>query len=119
MDKFEFNPDISLDRAEQSSLASIIAQPGFAVVQKIGKSCVDSFVVAWINKEQDEDVLRAHRHAKVAAQFYTMLIQRIKDEVDEYIHTQPQEKPLDVAQSLDIGEYIQNNYDEKEEEPFI
>lgn len=112
----DFNPEVELDRTEQSALASIVAQPGFAVIQKIGRACVDQFVVSWINQTEDKDVLRAHMHAKVAAQLYTALINNIKFHVDTYIHSQPQEKPIDVAASLDIGEYTQPG--EMEEEPF-
>ncbi len=101
----DFNPEVNLDRAEQSALASVTSQPGFAVIQKIGRACVDQFVVKWINQTTDEDILRAHRHAKVAAQLYTAFISEIKLQVDEYMHAQPQDKPVDVAASLDIGEF--------------
>ncbi len=109
-----FSPEVHLDRNEQSALQSVVAQPGFAVIQKIGRACVDKFVVKWMNQETDEDILRAHKHAKVAAQLYTALLNEIKYQVDDYIHTQPQEKPIDVAEALDIGEFTH-----EEEEPLI
>jgi hypothetical protein len=115
MEELKFNPDIELDRSEQSALASIIAQPGFKVIQKIGKACVDQFVVDWINQVKEEDVIRAHHHAKVAAQFYTMLVSRIKNEVDTYINTQPEETPVDVTEGiLDIGEYVHGEIEQEE-----
>lgn len=113
-----FNPEVNLDRAEQAALASIIAQPGWAVVQKIGKACVDQFVVQWINQVKEDDVIRTHKHAKVAAQFYTSLLNNIKFEVEKYIHTQPQIKPLDPTEVLDIGEYTHST-DEIEEESIL
>ena len=113
----DFNPEVNLDRTEQSALASVVSQPGFAVIQKIGKACVDQFVVSWLNQIEEKDVLRAHSHAKVAAQFYTALLNNIKFEVDEYIHTQPQDKPVDVAAVLDIGEFAHEG--DAEEEPLF
>ncbi len=119
MEKLEgFNPDIELDRGEQSSLAAILAQPGFKVLQKIGKACVDQFVVSWINQTKEEDVLRAHRHAKVAAQFYTAFLQTVHNEVSDYIHSQPQDKPVDSTEALDIGEHVAYGAD-LEEEPIV
>jgi len=67
-----------------------------------------------MNQETDEDILRAHRHAKVAAQLYTAFLSEIKLQVDDYIHAQPQDKPVDVAASLDIGEFS-----DAEEEPLL
>ena len=57
-----------------------------------------------INQYEDEDVLRAHRYAKVAAKFYTMLAESINFQVETYILTQPNEKPIDSGAGLDIGE---------------
>ena len=115
-----FNPDIQLDRAEQASLASTVSQPGFADIQKIGKACVDTFVVNWINQEKEEDVLRAHKYAKISAMLYTMLIARISSEVYDYVHTQPQPnaKPIDSTEDLDIGEHTKYGEDVAEESTF-
>lgn len=119
MEKLEgFNPEIDLDRGEQSSLAAVYSQPGFKVIQKIGKACVDQFVVSWINQVKEEDVIRAHRHAKVAAQLYTAIMQSIHNEVSDYIHTQPQEKPVDSTEALDIGEHVAYGADVEEEPLF-
>jgi hypothetical protein len=113
-----FNPEIHLERAEQSALASIVAQPGFAVLQKICRACVDSFVVSWINKDTEEEVIRAHSRAKVSAQFYTLMLNHINEQVDAYVHDQPQTKPLDVTENLDIGEYTDPDNPEEEEPLF-
>jgi hypothetical protein len=104
-DKIEFNPDIELDRGEVSALAAIVSQPGFAVLNKIGKACVDQFVVTWINQDKPDDVVRAHHRAKVAAQVYTALMQRIQYEVDMYIQSQPNDKPIEAGIGVDLGEH--------------
>ncbi len=103
-----FNPEITLDRAEQSNLASIVSQPGFAVIQKIGKSIVDQFVRVAINQKEDEDVLKAHRNAKIAAQIYTMMIERIKAEVIIYVATQEQEQETTVESidNLELQDFV-------------
>ena len=104
-EKVEFNPDIDLDRSEQGALTSIVSQPGFAVLQKIGKSCVDQFLVDWINTNNDEDIIRAHHYAKVAAMFYTRFIARINNEVNYYVDSQPSEKPVESGIGIDLGEH--------------
>ena len=115
-DQLEFNPDIELDRGDQAALAAIVSQPGFKVFQKIGKACVDQFIVDLINKTKDEDVLLYHRYAKSAALFYTRLISRINFEVELYINTIPSEKPIEAGVGVDIGEYA-NPETFGEEEP--
>jgi len=109
-----FNPEVVLDRAEQSHLASVVSQPGFAVIQKIGKSIVDQFVRVAINQKEDEDVLKAHRNAKIAAQIYTMLIEHIKTEVMMYIQIKDSEEPT-VVESGDNLEL--QDFNEEEEPP--
>lgn len=108
----KFNPDIELNRGEQAALTSIVGQPGFQTLLTIGRSCVDGFVVDWLNQEEDKDILRAHRYAKVASQFWTMFIDRINNTVIEYTHSIPSEKPIESAENIDIGEYtnIDDNY---------
>jgi len=106
MENFDkFDPDIHIGQDEAAALAAIMAHPGFKVVQKICRACVDQFIVGWINQVEDADVLRAHRHAKVAAQLYTMQLRMMKNVVDDYIHSQPTDKPIDSAEALDIGEF--------------
>jgi hypothetical protein len=105
IEKLEFSPDIELERGEQSSLASIVSQPGFKVLERLGKACVDQFVVKWINQEKPDDVIRAHHRAKVAAQFYTGLIARIYSEVDYYLQSQPNDTPIEAGIGVDLGEH--------------
>jgi len=103
-EKLEFNPELELDRGEVSALAAIVSQPGFTVLQKIGKACVDQFVVKWINQEKPDDVIRAHHRAKVAAQVFTALMQRIQYEVETYVQSQPNDKPIEAGIGVDLGE---------------
>ena len=116
----EFRPEIDIDRAEQSALASIVSQPGFAVLQKIGKCCVDQFVVKYLNtpSENEKEVLSAHRSARVAAQLWTSLLANIRFEVEEYVGSIPSDEPVESAQNLDLGEYTRPG-DYVDEEPLI
>jgi hypothetical protein len=106
LDVKTYDPDMQLNHQEVADLAGIVYHPGFKVFQKLAKSVVDQFVVSWINKEKDEEVLRAHRHAKVAAQFYTMLIKRIDQEVTDLVtSTKLDQTPIDSAAALDLDGY--------------
>jgi hypothetical protein len=98
-----YEPEIQLNQQEVADLAGIVYHPGFKVFQKIGKSVVDQFVVSWINQKTDEEVLIAHKLAKAAAQFYTMLIKRIDQEVTDLVtSTKLDQTPLDSAAALDL-----------------
>jgi hypothetical protein len=120
MENFDvIEPDIVINQDEAAALAAIMVHPGFKVVQKISRSCVDSFIQGWINKETDEEIIRAHRHAKVAAQLYTMQLRRMRNVVDEYMHLHQDEKPIDVTESLDIGEFVKPGTEDTDEEPLF
>lgn len=117
MDLFtEFNPEIRLDRQEQSALASIVGQPGFQVLQKIGKACVDQFVVSSLNTpdEDEEAVLSKHRSARIAAQLWSSLIANIRFEVESYIGSIPNDTPVESAENIDLGEYVHQGFEEEE-----
>lgn len=112
----EFKPELDLDRTEQAQLASIVGQPGFQVLQKIGKACVDQFVVASLNTpdEDEKAVLSKHRSARIAAQLWTSLIANIRFEVEEYIGGMPKDMPIESAENLDLGEYVHPGIAEEE-----
>jgi hypothetical protein len=100
-----YEPEISLSAQEIGYLSGLVYHPGFAFFQKIGKSTVDRFILAWLNQKTDADIIEAHRSAKVAAQLYTMLINRINQEVTDYRDTvKENSKPVDSGESLDMGE---------------
>lgn len=114
----EFEPVIELSPDEAGMLAAIMSHPGFKVIQKICKSTVDQFAVAMLNADEADEkrILSLHRSAKVAAQLYTMQLNRMKNAVNDYIQSQPSDKPIDVAEALDIGAYTRVG--EEEEESF-
>lgn len=100
-----FTPVLNLDAQELADLASILPHPGMKVLQKIGRSCVDQFAVSMINAEMDDDVLRKHKYAKVAAQLLTAIVNRVNQEVQDYAaRPRVDDPPLDIAKDLDIGD---------------
>lgn len=113
----DFNPEIEISPSEAGELAAVMAHPGFKVIQKISRCCVDMFVKDWINQDTEEKILKAHKYAKVAAMLYTMQLNNMTMVVDTYVHSKPSSKPIDVAEALDIGEYSHEG-DQTEEEPF-
>jgi hypothetical protein len=116
-----FAPDTTLNSRERQELAMIIAQPGFKVMQNLWKSCVSSFNLALINTPEDSTdlIVARHRSAKVAAQLYTLFVNRINEEVFNINNApRPYDKPLDISNDLDIGEYTKYGADIEEEEPF-
>ena len=114
----EFNPEINVSMDDASNLAAVMSHPGFKVIQKISRACVDTFVGNWLNQETDEGVLRTHQYAKVAAMLYTMQLNRMKSIVDDFTHSQPSDTPVDVAAALDIGEFTPYGEDVVEEPLF-
>ena len=113
-----FNPEVAVTPDEAASLAAVMAHPGFKVVQKISRACVDSLVGEWLNQEKPDDVVRLHGYAKVAAMLYTMQLNRMNFIRETFIHSQPSDKPIDVAAALDIGEYTREG-EEMVEEPLF
>jgi hypothetical protein len=103
---FTFKPELVLDQQEIAELAAVIGQPGFKVVAKIHRTCVDWFVRQLINTDvKDKDAIIArHMQSQTAAQLYTLVLDSINNTVDEYIHSRPSDKPVDAVQGLDFGE---------------
>jgi hypothetical protein len=120
MDKItEFNPELNLDRSDQSALASIVNQPGFKIIERIGKYCADQFILNMLNTDEtsEDDILIRFKMAKVGAQYHTMFMNAIVNEVVQYVHSTPSDKPIESAENLDIGEYTHPDQD-MVEEPF-
>ena len=103
---FTFKPELMLDQQELSELVAIYGQPGFKVINKIHRTCVDWFVKQLINAPatDKEEVLVRHLQSQVAAQLYTLLLDSINNMVSEHIHSQPSAKPVEAAQGLDFGD---------------
>lgn len=109
-DKFEFKPELELDQQDISELAAVYGQPGFKVICKIHRTCVDWFIKQLVNTDgvKKDDVLVRHMQAQVAAQLYTLMLDSINNVVAEYIHSRPSDKPVNAAPGLDFGEDIES-----------
>lgn len=118
----EFNPQIILTTEEKVNLSIVAVQPGYGVIHKILRSCVDALAVDLLNTDAAEadKVLARHRSAQVAAQLFEMLTNRINNEV--YLAGAPKADP--VEDPLDLGEvdteydYGNTGFDSMDEEPF-
>jgi len=116
MEITSFTPELELDRADESALASIVSQPGWKVFEKIGKVVADQFILKALNTDatKEADMVIRMRMAQVAAQYHTMLFNIVSNTVTEYIHSQPSDKPIESAEAIDIGEYSRPGYAEGE-----
>ena len=103
---FSFKPELVLDQQEMSELAAVYGQPGFKVINKIHRTCVDWFVKQLINTDatKPEAVLIRHQQSQIAAQLYTLLLDSINNTVSEYIHSMPSDKPVNAIEGLDFGD---------------
>lgn len=110
----DFQPELVLTQQQVADLAGIIFHPGFAVFQLIGKSAVDQFVTNCLNQEDEDEILSAHKSAKVAAQLYTMWLTRMKNEVHDYSNTiKDKDKIEDPTANLDMGGMTALNIEEE------
>jgi hypothetical protein len=112
-----FNPVVELQPEEIASIAAILAHPGFKAYMKIWKGVVDNFVVKFLNVDYADDnkILKYHMVAKLAAQMFTDVTNRVNEEVDQFISSRPSDIPVDVtANLLDMGEIATS-----EEEPLF
>lgn len=104
----EFNPEITLDRSQQAALAQTCSptNEGWRVVHLICRSEVDKFILDAINTDatKEADMLMRMRLAKVAAQLYEGVTNRINYEVQKYTGGVASKEPVDVTEGLlDIG----------------
>lgn len=103
----EFNPDLQLSGHEQGALAMTIASEGWKVAQSIMRNEVDKFVLVLLNTETTDEkaILDAHRNAKLTAMLLEGIVRRISHEVDNYVSSRPNVKPIgDITENiLDIG----------------
>jgi len=103
---FVFNPELHLEQSELSDLASVFSHPGFKVLIKVQRTCVDFFIRQWLNSDiaNDQEILALHRQAKTAAQLSTLFLDTMKNAIYDYTHSQPSDEPIDGAPGLDFGE---------------
>jgi hypothetical protein len=103
-------PEIELTSDERVQLYQTISTPGQAVVMKIFKAVVDGYITRMLNTpDGDKDTVYARfLMTKCAGQLFTLLVNRLNDEVDQYREAAAQNRPqvpIDGTQGiLDIGE---------------
>jgi hypothetical protein len=116
MSEFSFNPDIELSYTEKAALTAIMVHPGFDIWQKISRSCVDQFVTHLLASDDnnDKEIITRYRMSKIAAQLYTMQLNKMVTAKYEYLHAQEDEKPVDSAQGLDFGTTAEQEIDIEE-----
>ena len=104
----EFDPEIELQPEEIGSIAAIMNHPGFKAYMKVWKGVVDQFVVEFLNVDYDDTqkILKYHMVAKLSAQMFASVTNRVNEEIYQYLGSRPDEKPLDVTANLDMGELL-------------
>ena len=105
--------DIELTGIERAHLAVWLTDPSFKIVQKLLEDEVKKFNISLINAVDPEQVVIRHSYAKVAAQIYLGLINRIQTEVELYTKApKPSDKPIDpTEESLDLGDIAEAMFD--------
>ncbi len=125
----KFEPELILDYTEKAHLAAISSTPGYHIINRIARAEVDKFILRLINTdtaEPEKVIIDRHRDAKVAAQIYAGMFQRLNNEIYDYTASpRDSDKPLDVTQGvLDIGDIadqfknIPNFFQSEDEGPF-
>jgi len=76
------NVEFEMDSRQRGVLKVFTQQEGWDVMQRLMLNVIHDFNAIAGNAEKDEDVIRTHRNAKVAAQFYTGLMERINYELN-------------------------------------
>lgn len=103
----EFNPELILEPHDVAALALVTGQDGYKVIHKIIRHEVDRFILALINTPTGNDVavLEGHRVAKVAAQMYDGVTNKINLLVGSYTASKNVDtKPKDDTEGLiDLG----------------
>lgn len=102
--------ELMLDSKDRAELASTVATPGYQVHNKILKHVCDSFITQLLNTQatEPESVLINHQLAKVSAQIFTMIVNRVEEEMLIFRnYPKASDKPIDATEGvLDIGEYV-------------
>jgi hypothetical protein len=86
---------------ERAHLAVWLTEASFKIVKKLLEDEVKRFNISLINASNPEEVVVRHGYAKVAAQIYQGLINRINEEVMIYTKApRASDKPIDATESL-------------------
>lgn len=98
--------DNELTGIDRAHLAVWLTEPSFKIVQRILEDEVKKFNINLINAETPAEVVVRHGYAKVSAQIYQGLIDRINEEVMIYTKAvRTTDKPVDATEeSLDLGD---------------
>lgn len=97
-----FVPILVLAPHEQAEITQTISSAGWRHIQRIFDHECTKFILDTINtpSEDTEDVIEKHRCAKVAAQLYEGGVQRINNEVGQYLGSR---KALEVQADVTDG----------------
>ncbi len=113
----DYIPELELNDEDITALAGIIGHPGFAAYQKVWKHVVSVFALRAVNTDQaDPDtVLARHNAARVAAQLYQIVTDRVNGEIGDFISSRPSDIPIEAAPNLDLGDIYIEDYTDGEE----
>lgn len=98
-----FVPELEFQPHEQAEITQTISSAGWKHIQRLFDHECTKFILDTINtpSEHTDEVIEKHRCAKVAAQLYEGGVQRINNEVGQYIGSR---KALDVE--ADVTESV-------------
>ena len=113
----EFEPELHLETQEKADLVGTMSTPGFKILNKIAKASCDKFIVSLLNTETEnkEAVYANFLKAQVAAQLYTMFVNKLNEERAIYLSLpRAGDKPIDTTEGLlDIGDLPSIELDEE------
>ena len=76
------NVEFELDTRQRGVLYVYSKQEGFDLLQRLMLNVIHDFNAVASNAITDADIVRTHRNAKVAAQFYTGFMERVAYEIN-------------------------------------
>jgi hypothetical protein len=107
------DPELKLTQNEQAHLKTLITMEGFKVLQQIMEASIERFKVALLNCDATDErkVLELHNRTKAAAQFYTDVINRVNNELEDYAAAKNQPKVVDpnIENVLGLDEQMEEN----------
>jgi len=119
------DPELSLDAVERGELANLVSSQGFKVLLKLALSVVEEFRTDLDNADpaKPQEVMAKHALSKAASVFHTRLINRINNEVSQFMDApKKSDRPVDLTEGmLDMGEISEavSEYPNFFGEPFV
>lgn len=83
--------EFEMDARQRGVMCSYTQQEGFEILQRLMLNVIHDFNTAAMNADDDADIIRKQRNARVAAQFYLGFMERVTYE----INADKQLKPVD------------------------